>query len=124
MTNTERLGIYRPGELVVGLVQPIVIKMVRHIQLLGGDLSWKGALMRKQAILWLSPRLDLRGILWFICRMEFALNTKATSLQNYWTCYNMLERTRPYDLYLQPTDRRKSFYTLGALVTAQMKLDL
>ena len=36
----------------------------------------------------------------------------------------MLERTRRYYLYNQPTDMRKSFYTLGALVTGQMKLNL
>lgn len=36
----------------------------------------------------------------------------------------MLERTRQYYLYDQPTDMRKSFYTLGALVTTQMRLPL
>ena len=36
----------------------------------------------------------------------------------------MLERTRRYYLYNQPTDMRKSFYTLGALVSGQMKLTL
>lgn len=36
----------------------------------------------------------------------------------------MLERSRQYYLYDQPTDMRKSFYTLGALVSSQMKLNL
>lgn len=36
----------------------------------------------------------------------------------------MLERTRQYYLYDQPTDMRKSFYTLGALVKGQMQLSL
>ena len=36
----------------------------------------------------------------------------------------MLERSRRYYLYDRPTDMRKSFYTLGALVTSQMKLSL
>ena len=36
----------------------------------------------------------------------------------------MLERSRRYYLYDQPTDMRKSFYTLGALVTSQMKMQL
>jgi transposase len=36
----------------------------------------------------------------------------------------MLERTRRYYLYDQPTDMRKSFNTLGAIVTLQMKLEL
>ncbi len=36
----------------------------------------------------------------------------------------MLERTRRYYLYDQPTDMRKSFYTLGALVTSHMQVGL
>ena len=36
----------------------------------------------------------------------------------------MLERSRQYYLYDQPTDMRKSFNTLGAIVTQQMKLGL
>ena len=36
----------------------------------------------------------------------------------------MLERTRDYYLYDQPTDMRKSFNTLGAIVTIEMKLEL
>lgn len=36
----------------------------------------------------------------------------------------MLERTRPYYLYDQPTDMRKSFYTLGAIVKSQMQLNV
>jgi len=36
----------------------------------------------------------------------------------------MLERSRTYYLYDQPCDMRKSFNTLSALVTAEMKLDL
>ena len=36
----------------------------------------------------------------------------------------MLERTRRYYLYDQPTDMRKSFNTLGAIVSQQMNLEL
>ena len=36
----------------------------------------------------------------------------------------MLERTRRYYLYDQPTDMRKSFYTLGAIVTGQMNMKM
>lgn len=36
----------------------------------------------------------------------------------------MLERTQRYYLYDQPCDMRKSFNTLGAIVTTQMKLEL
>jgi len=36
----------------------------------------------------------------------------------------MFESSRQYYLYDQPTDMRKSFHTLGALVTAQMGLSL
>jgi len=36
----------------------------------------------------------------------------------------MLERSRTYYLYDEPCDMRKSFNTLSAIVTAQMKLDL
>ena len=36
----------------------------------------------------------------------------------------MFERSRVYYLYDQPTDMRKSFNTLGALVVAQMRLTL
>ena len=36
----------------------------------------------------------------------------------------MLERTRRYYLYDQATDMRKSFNTLGAIVSLQMKLEL
>lgn len=36
----------------------------------------------------------------------------------------MFERSRKYFLYSQPADMRKSFYTLSALVTSQMKLDV
>lgn len=36
----------------------------------------------------------------------------------------MLETSRRYYLYDQPCDMRKSFYTLGAIVSRQMKLEL
>ncbi|MEO0684610.1 MAG: IS66 family insertion sequence element accessory protein TnpB [Cyanobacteria bacterium J06649_11] len=36
----------------------------------------------------------------------------------------MFESTRQYYLYDEPTDMRKSFHTLGAIVTAQMGLSL
>ncbi|MCB0541428.1 MAG: IS66 family insertion sequence element accessory protein TnpB, partial [Bacteroidetes bacterium] len=36
----------------------------------------------------------------------------------------MLETSRRYYLYDQPCDMRKSFYTLGAIVSQQMKLEL
>ena len=36
----------------------------------------------------------------------------------------MFERSRTYYLYDQPTDMRKSFHTLGALVKNQMRLAL
>jgi len=36
----------------------------------------------------------------------------------------MFERSGTYYLYDQPTDMRKSFHTLGAIVVAQMKLRL
>lgn len=36
----------------------------------------------------------------------------------------MLERSRRYYLYDQPTDMRKSFYTLGAIVTSRMQMKL
>jgi transposase len=36
----------------------------------------------------------------------------------------MLDQSRAYYLYDQPCDMRKSFHTLGALVTQQMHLDL
>jgi transposase len=36
----------------------------------------------------------------------------------------MLERTRRYYLYDQPTDMRKSFHTLGAIVHMQMKVNV
>ena len=36
----------------------------------------------------------------------------------------MLERSRQYYLYDRPADMRKSFHTLGALVSEQMKLPL
>jgi len=36
----------------------------------------------------------------------------------------MLESSRKYYLYDQPTDMRKSFNTLGALVSLEMKLEL
>lgn len=36
----------------------------------------------------------------------------------------MFERSRKYYLYSKPADMRKSFYTLSALVTTQMELDV
>ena len=36
----------------------------------------------------------------------------------------MFEKSRKYYLYDKPTDMRKSFFTLGAIVTSLMKLDL